>query len=423
MVQVHAGVAAPAQRNLLKIAHRQFDIAAERLQLSPDLRKLLRSHQRQLTVEFPVRMDDGRIEMFTGFRIQHNTARGPAKGGTRFSPTLTADEVKALAMWMTWKCAVVGIPFGGAKGGVVCDPSALSSGELERLTRRYASEISVVLGPDCDIPGPDLGTNAQTMAWMMDTYSMNRGHSVPAIVTGKPLAIGGSEGRLEGTGHGCAITVREAARRLGLQLAGAEVVVQGFGNVGSVTAETLAGMGCKIIAISDVTGGVVAREGIDLAAAGAWSREHGTLAGFGPAISNAELLELPCDILVPAALENQINGRNAPRVRAQIVAEAANGPVTPEADAILYDRGILQIPDILANSGGVVVSYLEWVQDLQSFFWNEADVNRRLEEIVVRSFDEVFRLADADQVHPRTAAQMLAIRRVVEAVTLRGIFP
>jgi glutamate dehydrogenase (NAD(P)+) len=415
--------AAPRQRSLLEVAQRQFEIAAERLQLSADLRKLLLAHQRALTVQFPVRMDDGRIEIFTGFRVQHNTARGPAKGGTRYAPNLSIDEVKALAMWMTWKCAVVGIPFGGAKGGVVCDPRQLSTGELERLTRRYASEISVILGPDADIPGPDLGTNAQVMAWMMDTYSMNRGHAVPAIVTGKPLAIGGSEGRLEGTGHGCAIAVREAARRVGLDLHGAAVVVQGFGNVGSVTAARLADMGCRIVAISDIGGGVYCPKGLDVAAAREWSRRNGSLAGFAAPVDNAALLELPCDILVPAALENQVTGRNAPRIRAAIVAEAANGPVTPEADAILYDRGILQIPDVLANSGGVVVSYLEWVQDLQSFFWNEADVNGRLEAIMVRSFEEVFRTVDEQQVHPRTAAQMVAIRRVIEAVTLRGIYP
>ncbi len=374
--------------NPYDIAVAQFDEAADRLGLSQAMRAILRKPKRELIVNFPVRMDNGDVEMYTGYRVQHNINRGPAKGGIRFSPEVSLDEMRALAMWMTWKCAVVGIPFGGAKGGVICDPHKLSRTELERLTRRYATEISVLMGPDSDIPAPDMNTNPQIMAWMMDTFSMHMGYSVPAVITGKPLAIGGSEGRLEATARGVQFVTREAMHDLGLRPEDCSVVVQGFGNVGSISARLLHEMGCRVVAVSDIQGGVYNPHGIDIHKALRHSKEHGSLRGLPDteAITNAELLELPCDVLVPAALENQLTAKNAPRVKARLIVEAANGPTTPDADHILNDRGIMVVPDILANAGGVTVSYFEWVQDLQRFFWAELEINNRLEQIMMRAY-------------------------------------
>ncbi|MBI3978638.1 MAG: Glu/Leu/Phe/Val dehydrogenase [Chloroflexi bacterium] len=405
------------------IAQQQFDEAAERLQLDRGIRAALRECKRELTVHFPVKMDDGSIRGFTGYRIQHNLARGPAKGGIRFSPDVHLDEVKALAMWMTWKCAVVNIPYGGAKGGVICDPKQMSRGELERLTRRYATEISVLIGPERDIPAPDVNTNPQIMAWIMDTISMHRGYSVPATVTGKPVAIGGSAGRREATARGVLFTVREAAKHLGIQVEGATVAVQGYGNVGAISAQLLHQDGARVVAISDSRGGAYDPKGIDPFKAQNYKTETGSVVGFAQKISNQEILEVPCDILVPAGLENQILAANAPRIKAKIVAEGANGPTTPEADRILHRRGVFVIPDILANAGGVTVSYFEWVQDLQEMFWNEDDINAKLEGIMVRSFHDVLRMAKQHDIDMRTAAYMVAVSRVAEATLTRGIYP
>ncbi|MBE3574995.1 MAG: Glu/Leu/Phe/Val dehydrogenase [Firmicutes bacterium] len=385
----------------------------------------MRSPRATLEVNFPVKMDDGSVQVFTGFRVQHNTARGPAKGGIRFHPAVTLDEVKALAMWMTWKCAVVDIPFGGGKGGVICDPKRLSPAELERLTRRFTSEISAFIGPDRDIPAPDVYTNAQTMGWIADTYSMHHGHFIPAVVTGKPLALGGSLGRNEATARGCVFVIQEAAQHLGMVLPGATVVVQGFGNAGSVAARLLHQLGCRVVAVSDSKGGIYDAAGLDPDQVLAHKQKTGSVVGFAGAesIGNAELLELPCDVLVPAALENQITEENAGRLRARLVAEAANGPTTPEADRILYQRGIWVLPDILANAGGVTVSYFEWVQNLQFFYWTEEEVNQRLRQTMQRSFRAVWEIAQAQQVDMRTAAYMLAVRRVADAIQARGIYP
>jgi glutamate dehydrogenase (NAD(P)+) len=411
--------------NAFDVAQKQFAIAAERLNLDPGMREVLANCQRELTVHFPVRMDDGSLRVFEGYRVQHNTARGPAKGGIRYHPATTIDEVRALAMWMTWKCAVVGIPFGGAKGGVVCDPKRLSRRELEQLTRRYATEISLLIGPERDIPAPDVNTNAQTMAWIMDTYSMHVGFSAPAVVTGKPVSIGGSEGRTEATSLGCLFVIQEAVERLGWKMPGLTAVVQGVGNVGGGLANHLYRAGVKVIAISDSAGGILRPDGLDIPAVLRQKQETGSLAGFPGAepIGNADLLELPCDILAPCALENQVTMKNAERVRARMVAEGANGPLTPEADAILARRGIPVLPDVLANAGGVTVSYFEWVQDLQSFFWDEAEINSKLERIMKRAFKAVFDFSKEHEIDMRTAAQMLAISRVAEATRIRGIFP
>ena len=411
--------------NPFAIAQQQFDIAADRLGLDPKLRELLRDCKRELTVRFPVKMDSGDVRVFEGYRVQHNLARGPAKGGIRYHPATTLDEVKALAMWMTWKCAVVGIPFGGAKGGVICDPKRLSRRELEQLTRRYTTDISILLGPERDIPAPDVNTDAQVMAWIMDTYSMTVGYSAPAVVTGKPVSIGGSEGRQEATARGCLYVIREAARDRGWRLDETTAVVQGFGNVGAGLARLLARDGVRVVAVSDSTGGVVNTRGLDLARLTAYKRETGSVVGFPETerVSNAELLELPCDLLAPAALEDQINRRNADRVQARMIAEGANGPVTPDADLVLGERGIPVLPDVLANAGGVTVSYFEWVQDLQSFFWEEDEINSRLERIMRRAYRAVVEMATAPGVSLRTAAQMLAIRRVAEATEIRGIYP
>jgi glutamate dehydrogenase (NAD(P)+) len=407
------------------VAVAQFDEAADRLHLSQAMRAILRKPKRELSVNFPVRMDNGSVEMFTGYRVQHNITRGPAKGGIRFSPGVSLDEVRALAMWMTWKCAVVGIPFGGAKGGIICDPHKMSSGELERMTRRYTTEISILLGPDSDIPAPDMNTNPQVMSWIMDTYSMHKGYSIPAVVTGKPLAIGGSEGRLEATARGVRVIAGEAMRDLNIRPENCAVVVQGFGNVGSITARLMSEMGCKIVGLSDISGGVYNASGIDVARALRHSKEHGSLSGLPgtEAVTNAELLELPCDVLIPAALENQLTRKNALRVKARLVVEAANGPTTPEADLILNERGITVVPDILANAGGVTVSYFEWVQDLQRFFWSEAEINARLEAIMVRSYQAVREKSIEQQVNLRVGAYLLAVSRVAEATELRGVYP
>ncbi len=409
-----------------EVAVAQFDEAADRLGLSQAMRAILRKPKRELIVNFPVRMDNGDVEMYTGYRVQHNINRGPAKGGIRFSPEVSLDEVRALAMWMTWKCAVVAIPFGGAKGGVICDPHKMSRAELERLTRRYATEISILIGPDSDIPAPDMNTNPQIMGWIMDTYSMHAGYSVPAVVTGKPLAIGGSEGRLEATARGVLVVAREAMAHKGMQPEECSVVVQGFGNVGSITARLLHDeLECKIVAVSDISGGVYNASGIDVHRALRYSKEHGTLKGLPDTehVTNAELLELPCDVLIPAALENQLTGRNASRIKANLIVEAANGPTTPDADDILNDRGATIVPDILANAGGVTVSYFEWVQDLQRFFWAEQQINSQLESIMTRSYQAVYNKSQEQDCNLRMGAYLLAVARVAEATEIRGVYP
>jgi glutamate dehydrogenase (NAD(P)+) len=411
--------------NPWQVAQQQFDLAADRLGLDPALRRILRETRRELTVHFPVKMDDGTVEVFTGYRVQHNLGRGPAKGGIRYHPDVSLDEVKALAMWMTWKCAVVGIPFGGGKGGVVVDPKKLSKRELERLTRRFTTEISVLIGPERDIPAPDVNTNAQVMAWIMDTYSMHAGYTIPGVVTGKPVSLGGSEGRNEATARGTVFCIEEAASRLGLSIPGARVVVQGFGNAGSIAAQLIADQGARVIAVSDSTGGIVNPDGLDVGRIIAWKNEHGTVRGApGTAeISNEALLELDCDILIPAALESQITKRNAANIKAAIIAEAANGPTTPAADEILFRRGAFVIPDILCNAGGVTVSYFEWVQDLNRDHWTESNVNAKLREIMVRSFNETLDIASREACDNRTAAYLLAVERVADATAMRGLYP
>ncbi len=412
--------------NPYDVAVAQFDEAADRLGLSQAMRAILRKPKRELIVNFPVRMDNGDVEMFTGYRVQHNINRGPAKGGIRYSPEVSLDEVRALAMWMTWKCAVVGIPFGGAKGGVICDPHKMSSGELERLTRRYATEISLFIGPDSDIPAPDMNTNPQVMAWIMDTYSMHKGYSVPAVITGKPIGIGGSEGRMEATARGVMVVTREALLDKNMNPEGCSVVVQGFGNVGSITARLLHDeLRCKIIGLSDISGGVYNPKGIDIYRALRYSKEHSSLRGLPDSkpVTNAQLLELPCDVLIPAALENQLTGRNAARVKAQLIIEAANGPTDPEADRVFNRAGITVVPDILANAGGVTVSYFEWVQDLQRFFWAENEINDRLETIMKRSYRAVIQKASEQDTHLRMGAYLLAVARVAESTELRGVYP
>jgi glutamate dehydrogenase (NAD(P)+) len=407
------------------VAQQQFDLAAEHLDLDPGLRQVLREPRRALTVTFPVKMDDGTVRVFTGYRVQHNLGRGPAKGGIRYHQGVTIDEVKALAMWMTWKCAVVGIPFGGGKGGVIVDPKKLSLKEVEALTRRFTTEISVLIGPERDIPAPDVNTNAQVMAWMMDTYSMHQGYTVPGVVTGKPISLGGSEGRNEATARGAVYTIVDAAAHLGMDLTKATVAVQGFGNAGSIAARLIRDEGATVIAVSDTGGGILNQEGLDIDRVIGWKKEHGTVAGFpgARAISNDQLLEVECDVLIPAALENQISAANAGRVKAKIVAEAANGPTTPEADAILHDKGVFIIPDILCNAGGVTVSYFEWVQDLNRDHWSEAIVNAKLKEIMDRSFGEVLAIAIREDVNMRTAAYLVAVQRVADATAMRGLYP
>ena len=414
-----------AALNPYVMAVQQFELAAEKLNLSEDMREILRQPKRELSVNFPVRLDSGRIKTFTGYRVQHNVNRGPAKGGIRYSPDVTLDEVRALAMWMTWKCAVVGIPYGGAKGGVICDPKRMTPAELERMTRRYTTEISGIIGPHSDIPAPDVNTNSQVMAWMMDTYSMHAGFSVPAVVTGKPLSIGGSEGRNDATATGVLFVTRQAAKRIGMPLKGAKVSIQGYGNAGSVAARLFHNEGAKIVAVSDTQGGIYNESGLDPSAVLRHKQESGTVVGFPQAqqVRVQDVLELPCDILIPAATEGVITVKNAERVQARIVAEAANGPTTPEADLILFKRNCLVIPDILANAGGVTVSYFEWVQDLQSFFWGVEEIVQKLEIIMNRAFTSVAEKADQHSCDLRLAANMLAISRVAEATQIRGIYP
>jgi glutamate dehydrogenase (NAD(P)+) len=402
----------------------RFDRAAELLDLEPGIYKVLRHPEKQIITSSPVMMDNGDVEVFTGYRVLYNTSRGPAKGGIRFDLNVTLDEVTALAAWMTWKCAVVDIPFGGAKGGVICDPLKMSVGELERLTRRYTASIIKTLGPDSDVPAPDVNTNERVMAWIMDTYSMHVGHTVTAVVTGKPIEMGGSRGRREATGRGCMLCTKQALGHLGMPVKGTSVAVQGFGNVGSVAAQLLQREGCKIIGISDRTGGVVNPKGIDVDDAIKHVQQHRTLAGYkkGDAVSNEELLTCDVDVLVPAALENVITTKNAAQIRAKVICEGANGPTTAAADAILDEKGIFVIPDILANAGGVTVSYFEWVQDREGYFWTEARVNDALKEIMERSFQAVLDLSRQHKVNMRTAAYMLAISRVATVHRLRGIY-
>ena len=412
--------------NPFETAQRQVDIVADLLHLNGGVREVLKMPKRELTVNFPVRMDDGSFRVYTGYRVQYNMARGPTKGGIRYHPQVTLDEVRALAAWMTWKCAVVNIPYGGAKGGVICDPKHMNIGELERLTRRYASEIAPIIGPEVDIPAPDVYTDAQTMAWIMDTYSMQKGYSVPGVVTGKPISIGGSEGRGEATGRGCSYVVREAAKELGLKLKGASVAIQGFGNAGSVASKILADeQGTKIVAVSDTKGGITNPDGLNPHALDEHKRKTGSVVGFpgSKPIANEEILTMKCDVLIPAALENQLSAKNADKVQAKIVAEAANGPTLPEADTILFQKGITVLPDILANAGGVTVSYFEWAQDLQGFFWTLDEVNQRLERVMVGSYADMRKQAKAHSVHNRTGAYLLAIQRVVDAIRIRGIYP
>ncbi len=414
-----------AALNPYLMAVEQFEAAADKLNLSEDMREILRQPKRELTVNFPVRLDSGRIKTFTGYRVQHNVNRGPAKGGIRYSPDVTLDEVKALAMWMTWKCAVVGIPFGGAKGGVICDPKHMSPGELERLTRRYATEISIVIGPHGDIPAPDINTNSQVMAWIMDTYSMHEGYSIPAVVTGKPLSIGGSEGRNDATATGVLFVTRQAAKRIGMPLQAARVSIQGYGNAGAIAARLFHNEGCKIVAVSDTSGGIYNESGLDPAAILRFKQERGSVIGYPNTLQVGvqDVLEIPCDILIPAATEGVITAANADRVQARIISEAANGPTTPEADEILFKKGILIVPDILANAGGVTVSYFEWVQDLQSFFWGVEEITQKLEVLMNRAFAAVADKADLYSCDMRLAANMLAIARVAEATQVRGIYP
>jgi len=413
------------ESNAFQNALAQYDRAAAHLNLKRGIAETLRFPKRELTVNFPVRMDNGDVKTFTGFRVHHNTALGPTKGGIRYHQDVSLDEVRALAMWMTWKCSLMGLPYGGAKGGVIVDPKTLSNNEIESLTRRYATEISVLMSPQQDVPAPDVGTNGQIMAWIMDTYSMHHGFSMPAVVTGKPIEIGGSLGRIEATGRGVMFAAREALKHLNLKVEGSTVAVQGFGNVGSIAARTAYEMGMKVIAVTDVSGGVYNPNGLDIPALITHLNTTRSVTDFPEAdsISNAELLALKVDLLIPAALENQITSANANDVKCKVLAEGANGPTTPEADDILNSKGIFIIPDILCNGGGVVVSYFEWVQDLQSFFWEEAEINKQLERHVVNAFKRVLEEACTLKIDNRTAAQVLAIRRVAEATLIRGIYP
>jgi glutamate dehydrogenase (NAD(P)+) len=401
-----------------------FNEAAALLDLDPGMRALLTKPSRQIIFSIPFARDNGQLEVFTGYRVQYNFARGPAKGGIRFHPGVTLDEVTALAFWMTWKCAVVDLPFGGGKGGVTCDPTTLSQKELERITRRYAAELVEVVGPDKDVPAPDVGTTPQIMAWFMDTYSMHVRQHTPGVVTGKPLEIGGSRGRVEATGRGVSLVALAQMKRMGIDPKGAKIVVQGFGNVGSIAAQMFVDAGSKVIAISDVTGGYYNERGLDIPGAIAYVQEHHSLDGYrgGDRVTNEALLEIPCDVLVPAALEKQLHVGNAAKIEAKLIVEGANGPTTPEADRIFTDRGIVVIPDIVANAGGVTVSYFEWVQDRSGYFWKESEVNERLADIMLENFAKVSDLAQARNVPLRTAAYMVAIDRVVQSMTIRGVY-
>jgi glutamate dehydrogenase (NAD(P)+) len=425
MHQVHTGTTPSAGGKALEAALAQFDAAADHLGLEAGLRAVLRVPKREYTVHFPVKRDDGSVEVFQGYRVQHNVARGPAKGGLRFHPRTDLDDVRALAMWMTWKAALVDVPFGGAKGGVTCDPMSMSSKELEGLTRRFATELEGIIGPDSDIPAPDVGTNAQTMAWIMDTVSMHRGYSVPGVVTGKPIAIGGSVGRADATGQGVLYTIADAARRDGFELEGSRVAVQGFGNVGEATARLLHEAGARVVAITDVSGGVARADGLDVPFLRRHLVEHGSIAGAPGTrpIDNDELFGLDVDVLVLAALEGQITAANADTVRARILAEAANGPVTPDADPILRRNGVVILPDILCNAGGVIVSYFEWAQNRAALAWTLDQVNERLRKQILAAADAVWARAGTDGIDPRLAAQAIAVERVAEATRLRGLYP
>jgi glutamate dehydrogenase (NAD(P)+) len=416
---------ATTQVNPYKMAVAQFEAAADRLHLSEDMRAILRVPKRELSVNFPVRMDNGRIQVYSGYRVQHNINRGPAKGGIRYDANVTLDEVRALAMWMTWKCAVVDIPYGGGKGGVIVDPKKLSLAEVERLTRRYATEISILIGPNSDIPAPDVNTSSREMAWIMDTYSMHHGYTVPAVVTGKPLAVGGSEGRNEATATGAVAVLTMAAQAKGIPLSQMRAAIQGFGNAGGIAAEILQKAGARVVAVSDRQGSIYNERGLDINAVEMFKKEHGTVVGFPGTerLGPKDVLTVGCDVLIPAATEGQITGANAGQVTAKIVVEAANGPTTPEADRILFEKGVQVIPDILANAGGVTVSYFEWVQDLQSFFWSPDEINGKLHHIMGRAYNDVARIATDERCDMRTAANMLAIKRVAEATQLRGIYP
>ncbi|HAW11277.1 MAG TPA: glutamate dehydrogenase [Chloroflexi bacterium] len=408
-----------------EMAKKQVDIAAEYLNLDPGSIEKLKNTKRELIVHFPIQMDDGNVKIFTGYRVQHNVARGPAKGGIRYHPDIDLDEMRALSMWMTWKSAVVNIPFGGAKGGVQCNPKEMSLREIEHLTRRFTWEISMLLGPEQDIPAPDVYTNPQVMAWIMDTVSMSEGYSIPAVVTGKPLSVGGSEGRNAATGRGCAMVAHRVCGRLGLDPHRLTVAVQGFGNVGSIAATLMAEDGFSIRAVSDAFGGIHSEGALDIPALVEHTRRTGSVVGFPGtrAVSNAELLELPVDVLVPAALESQITAANAGRVRATLVLEGANGPTTPDAEEILVRRGATVVPDIVTNAGGVIVSYFEWVQDLQSFFWTGSEINDRLERILTRAFDSSWDASERLGVPLRLGAYAVAVQRVADATRDRGIFP
>ena len=407
-----------------EMAVQQFDIAADKIVIDPNVAARLRRPDRAMIVSVPTRMDDGHVHVFTGYRVQHNDVLGPFKGGIRYHPAVNLGEVSALAMWMTWKCSLVGLPLGGAKGGIACDPAQLSRNELQSMTRRFTAEILNFIGPEVDVPAPDMGTNEQVMAWIMDTYSQHKGHAVPEVVTGKPVAIGGTLGRREATGRGVVYMIIEAAKHMGIDLANCTAVVQGFGNVGSVAVKELANIGVKVIGVSDRTGGFVDPKGLPVDKLLEVAYKNHSLEGcpFGDKITNEELLELKCDVLVPAALEMQITKANAGRLKCRILAEGANGPTTPEADAILRGKDVFVIPDILANAGGVVVSYFEWVQDLQNFFWTEDEVNKKLREILVKAFDEVLNMSRKHAVDMRMAALMIGIDRVSRAMLWRGFY-
>ncbi|MBL8695311.1 MAG: Glu/Leu/Phe/Val dehydrogenase [Planctomycetes bacterium] len=415
----------PAKHNPFESMLARFDKAAEKLQLDPDVYRILRQPDRELTVSLPVRMDSGRIEVFTGYRVQHNIARGPYKGGIRYAPDVSIDEVRALAAWMTWKCAVVDVPFGGAKGGVICDPLKMSATELERLTRRYTAAIADIIGPDRDVPAPDMNTNEQTMAWLMDTYSMTKRYTVTAVVTGKPVGLGGSKGRRTATGFGVEFVTREALAHWKIaKPQKATVVVQGSGNVGGIAAERFAALGYKVVAISDVNGGIYNPKGLDMAKVMAHLASKRTVAGFGgaQAVTNSQLLELPCDVLVPAAKEDQITAVNADRIQAKLIVEGANGPTAADADAILDRKGVIVLPDILANAGGVTVSYFEWVQDRQGYFWEEDEVNTKLAKMMKAAFYDVVAYQDRYKVSTRIAAYMLGVDRTARFTRLRGLY-
>lgn len=408
-----------------EMALQQLDEVAERMNLESWIHKKLRKPRRELIVSVPIKMDDGSVEVFSGYRVQHTTTLGPSKGGLRYSPDVNLDEVRALAMWMSWKCAIAGLPYGGAKGGIACNPKVMSQGEIERVTRRYTSEIIGMIGPERDIPAPDVNTNPQVMAWIMDTYSVNRGYSVPAIVTGKPIVLGGSQGREEATGRGASFCVLNALKHLNLNPEETKVAIQGYGNVGSAAGKILQQEGIKVVAVSDSRGGIYNPEGLDTQKVFEQKKKTGSVVEYKEAerVSGKELLELECDVLVPAALENQIGKNNASRVKAKLIVEGANGPTTPEADRILEDKGILVVPDILANAGGVIVSYFEWVQGMERYFWTKQEVNSKLKTIMDKSFNNVLNLSLKEKVSMRLAALMLAINRIAEATKLRGLYP